>query len=269
MEKTKKDMDRRKFLKLLGAGAAVTSSAFYGCRPERKTASGSLSGEIPTDKMTYRTNPSTGDKVSILGYGCMRLPTIEKEGEEGGDEIDQEMVNRQVDYALAHGLNYFDTSPAYCKGRSERAMGIALSRHSRKSYFIATKLSNFAPATWSREASLVMYRNSMKELQVDYIDYMLLHGVGMGDGMKEFNARYMDNGVLDFLLEERKAGRIRNLGFSYHGDIKVFDYLLSRHDEYQWDFVQIQLNYLDWRHAKEINERNICMTNWLSARFRL
>lgn len=256
MEKTKKDMDRRKFLKLLGAGAAVTSSAFYGCRPERKTASGSLSGEIPTDKMTYRTNPSTGDKVSILGYGCMRLPTIEKEGEEGGDEIDQEMVNRQVDYALAHGLNYFDTSPAYCKGRSERAMGIALSRHSRKSYFIATKLSNFAPATWSREASLVMYRNSMKELQVDYIDYMLLHGVGMGDGMKEFNARYMDNGVLDFLLEERKAGRIRNLGFSYNGDIKVFDYLLSRHDEYQWDFVQIQLNYLDWRHAKEINERN-------------
>lgn len=69
MEKTKKDMDRRKFLKLLGVGAAVTSAAFYGCRPERKTASGSLSGEIPTDKMTYRTNPSTGDKVSILGYG--------------------------------------------------------------------------------------------------------------------------------------------------------------------------------------------------------
>ena len=223
MEKTKKDMDRRKFLKLLGAGAAVTSSAFYGCHPERKTASGSLSGEIPTDKMTYRTNPSTGDKVSILGYGCMRLPTIEKEGKEGGDEIDQEMVNRQVDYALAHGLNYFDTSPAYCKGRSERAMGIALSRHPRKSYFIATKLSNFAPATWSREASLAMYRNSMKELQVDYIDYMLLHGVGMGDGMKEFNARYMDNGILDFLLEERKAGRLRHLGFSYQGDVKVFD----------------------------------------------
>ena len=75
--------------------------------------------------MTYRTNPSTGDKVSILGYGCMRLPTIEKEGEEGGDEIDQEMVNRQVDYALAHGLNTFDTSPAYLQRRSERAMGIA------------------------------------------------------------------------------------------------------------------------------------------------
>lgn len=102
-----------------------------------------------------------------------------------------------------------------------------------------------------------MYHNSFSELQVDYIDYMLLHGVGMGnDGMKEFEARYIDNGILEFLMEERRAGRIRNLGFSYHGDIKVFDYLLSRHDYYKWDFVQIQLNYLDWKHAKEINSRN-------------
>ncbi|MDE5689371.1 MAG: aldo/keto reductase, partial [Duncaniella sp.] len=83
------------------------------------------------------------------------------------------------------------------------------------------------------------------------------HAIGMGtDGMREFESRYMDNGILDFLLKEREAGRIRNLGFSYHGDIKVFDYLLSRHDEYKWDFVQIQLNYLDWHHAKEINPRN-------------
>ena len=86
---------------------------------------------------------------------------------------------------------------------------------------------------------------------------MLLHAIGMGtDGMREFENRYMDNGILDFLLKEREAGRIRNLEFSYHGDIKVFDYLLSRHDEYKWDFVQIQLNYLDWYHAKEINPRN-------------
>lgn len=100
-----------------------------------------------------------------------------------------------------------------------------------------------------------MYRNSFKELQVDYIDYMLLHGVGMG-GMEALHGRYLDNGVLDFLLKEREAGRIRNLGFSYHGDIEVFDYLLARHDKYRWDFVQIQLNYLDWRHAREINPRN-------------
>jgi len=74
--------------------------------------------------------------------------------------------------------------------------------------------------------------------------------------MRDFEARYIDNGVLDFLLQERDAGRIRNLGFSYHGDVAVFDHLLSQHDKYRWDFVQIQLNYMDWRHAKEINKRN-------------
>lgn len=101
------------------------------------------------------------------------------------------MVNELVDYAIAHGVNYFDTSPAYCRGKSEHATGIALNRHPRDKYFIATKLSNFSPTTWSREASIAMYRNSFKELQVDYLDYLLLHGVGMGGGMEEFENRYM------------------------------------------------------------------------------
>ncbi|MDE6528249.1 MAG: aldo/keto reductase, partial [Muribaculaceae bacterium] len=164
-------------------------------------------------------------------------------------------VNALVDTAIAHGVNYFDTSPAYCKGFSERATGIALKRHPRDKFFIATKLSNFAPETWSREASMKMYHNSFKELQVDHIDYMLLHAIGMG-GMESLRGRYLDNGMLDFLVGEREAGRIGNLGFSYHGDIEVFDYLLSLHDKYKWDFVQIQLNYLDWKHAREINPRN-------------
>ncbi len=189
--------------------------------------------------------------MSILGYGCMRWPT-----DENGD-IDQEQVNRLVDFAIAHGVNYFDTSPAYCKGMSERATGIALSRHPRDKWVVATKLSNFAPSTWSREASMAMYRNSFKELQVDRIDYMLLHAVGMGsDAMREFESRYIDNGMLDFLLSEREAGRIGNLGFSYHGDIAVFDRLLAEHDKYKWDFVQIQLNYVDWRHGRELDPRS-------------
>lgn len=204
--------------------------------------------------MTYRTNPTTGDRVSLLGFGMMRLPSVRRNDAE---EIDQQQVNELVDYAIAHGVNYFDTSPAYCRGFSERATGTALARYPRQSYYIATKLSNFSPATWSREASMEMYRNSFRELRTDYIDYLLLHGIGMGsDGMKEFEARYIDNGMLDFLLAERGAGRIRNLGFSYHGDIRVFDRMLSEHDRYKWDFVQIQLNYLDWRYAKQINERN-------------
>lgn len=249
-----KGLDRRGFLKRLGAGASVVGVAMAGCDSKNNAVTGNqtTSAEIPTDKMEYRTNPKTGEKVSLLGYGCMRWPTVEVDGK---DEIDQETVNKLVDKALAHGVNYFDTSPAYCKGRSERATGIALKRHPRESYYIATKLSNFSPSTWSRQASLDMYHNSFKELQTDYIDYLLLHGIGMG-GMESLNGRYIDNGVLDYLLKEREAGRIRNLGFSYHGDIEVFDYLLSKHDEYKWDFVQIQMNYLDWKHAREINPRN-------------
>ena len=245
-----KEMGRRKFLKLLGAGAAATSAALYGCGTKSgSSVSGTGAGEVPEGGMTMRDNPTSGDKVSLLGFGMMRLPFREKRG-----EIDQEMVNELVDYAMAHGVNYFDTSPAYCRGLSERATGIALSRHPRDSYFVATKLSNFS--NFTRENSIAMYRKSFEELQVDHIDYYLLHSVGGGDGMGLLNARFFDNGMVDFLLKEREAGRIRNLGFSYHGDIRVFDYLLSRHDEFKWDFVQIQLNYLDWRHAKQINANN-------------
>ena len=257
--KNNNNIDRREFLKRIGLGtAAVSATALVGCNSKNNPVAGNVTAqsEIPTDSMTYRTNPKTGEKVSILGYGCMRWPDLDGGAGRSDADLDQETINSLVDFAIAHGVNYFDTSPAYCKGRSEAATGIALSRHPREKFFIATKLSNFAPQTWSREASLKMYHNSFKNLQVDYIDYLLLHGVGMGDGMEEFNKRYIDNGVLDYLLREREAGRIRNLGFSYHGDIAVFDHLLANHDKYKWDFVQIQLNYLDWHHAKEINPRN-------------
>lgn len=256
-----KDIDRRKFLKVLGGSTVAASALLTACGGGNQQRSTATSQEPQNGKMTYRVNPKTNDKVSILGYGMMRLP-VEGGGsarENQNAPIDQEMVNRQIDYALAHGLNYIDTSPAYCKGQSEHATGIALHRHKRSEYFIATKLSNFSPATWSSEASKAMFENSLKELQVDYVDYLLLHGIGMGeDGMIEFYGRYIDNGILDWLVEQREKGRIRNLGFSYHGDIKVFDLALKWHDEgrYHWDFVQIELNYLDWNYADEINSFN-------------
>ncbi len=255
-----KDITRRGFLKIFGGGTAAAALALAGC----KNSNGSEAQqdeyrnqvEPPLGKMTYRENPKTKDKVSLLGYGMMRLPTKSGSSDrEEKDEIDQEMVNKLVDYAIEHGVNYFDTSPAYCQGNSEASTGIALHRHPRDKYLVATKLSNFDESTRSKQASIEMYHNSMKYLQVDYIDYYLLHGVGMG-GMDDLNSRYIDNGMLDFLMQEREAGRIKNLGFSYHGDIEVFDFLLAQHDKYKWDFVQIELNYLDWEYANEINERN-------------
>ncbi len=249
-----KDISRRSFLKLLGGGAVTTAAVLTGCKSNKDIKAVQeykQQVEPPVGKMTYRINPKTKEKVSILGYGMMRLPSKT----ENQDDYDQEMINRQVDYAIEHGVNYFDTSPVYCQGKSEACTGIALSRHKRSEYFVATKLSNFNPATQTREGSIAMYRKSMADLRVDYIDYYLLHSIG-GGGMENLHKRYLDNGMLDFLLEEREAGRIRNLGFSYHGDIEVFDYLLSEHDKYKWDFVQIELNYLDWEYANEINDRN-------------
>lgn len=253
MEKNnKKTINRRNFIKITGTAAVGTTAALYGCKPDKKasTATGSFAN-VPTDKMTYRTNHITGDEVSLLGYGCMRWPL--RKNDKGEDEVDQDAVNELVDYALAHGLNYFDTAPVYVRGWSEKATGIALSRHPRDSYFIATKMSNhrMADLGLSNEEyykrSVEMFHNSFKDLQVDYFDYYLLHSVGAGDGIPLFNKRFIDNGVLDFMLKERAAGRIRNLGFSFHGDVKVYDHLLNM--DIQWDFVQIQMNYIDWDNA--------------------
>ena len=240
----KQDINRREFIKTASlAGLAVSGlGAIAGCGNSSTRQEESLgAGE---GSMTYRINPGNSDKVSILGYGCMRWPMIKDENEK--DIVDQETVNRLVDYAIEHGVNYFDTSPVYLQGQSEQATGIALKRHPRESYFIATKLSNFSNS--SRENSMLMYKKSFENLQTDYFDYYLLHSIG-GGGIEAFNQRYVDNGMIDFLMEERKAGRIRNLGFSFHGDKDSFDTFMELHDKYHWDFVQIQLNYVDWKHA--------------------
>ena len=251
-----KNISRRSFLKLFGAGTVATAATLAGCKQGDKAGDQAAEEyknqvEPPVGKMTYRVNPKTGEKVSLLGYGMMRLPTLP----DNNNEYDQEMINKQIDYALEHGLNYIDTSPVYCQGKSERCTGIALSRHKRSEYFIATKLSNFNRDYWAADKAKEMYHNSMKELQVDYIDYYLLHAVG--GSMDEFNGRYVDNGIMDYLLKEREAGRIRNLGFSFHGKKTVFDEVIGLHEKYHWDFVQIELNYLDWDFADEISNNNV------------
>ena len=235
------DMSRRSFLQKMGKGmgAAFAMSMMEpllvfssNLRPVRQEETDAV-GE---NRMTYRVQHGSGEQISLLGFGMMRLPN------------NQEEVNRLVDYAIEHGVNYFDTAPMYMGGQSEVLTGNALSRHPREKFFVATKMSNQNRRLWSFSESKRMYEQSFERLKVDYIDYYLLHSIGNG-GMDTLNQRFFDNGLLEFLMKEREAGRIKHLGFSYHGDIRPFDYLLDNHDKYHWDFVQIQMNFLDWRHA--------------------
>ena len=274
MEKHNNDISRRTFLTRLSAGAAaVAGITMAGCHKKSDTTAPESADKAltATGEMTYRTSPITGDKVSLLGYGCMRWP---QKYDADTDEmiIDQDAVNKLVDHAIEHGVNYFDTAPPYLKGKSEQATGIALSRHPRQSYYLATKLSTHPdnPELRTLKGARSMFENSLRQLQTDYVDYYLVHCVGLGHpvmpqteqlhpddppGWQIMEERLIDNGVLDYLLDLRRQGKIRNLGWSYHGDVESFNYMLKLHDEgvAKWDFVQIQSNYVDWRHASGFN----------------
>jgi predicted aldo/keto reductase-like oxidoreductase len=259
------NINRREFLKLLG-GAAVVATGVSACgnrnRDGLNRKQNRLSGKI-TGEMTYRTNSKNGDKISLLGYGCMRWPL--RKNSAGEEEIDQEEVNKLVDTAIQNGVNFFDTSPAYVQGWSEEATGIALSRHPRESYFVSTKLSNFDPRTQGFEDSKMIYERSFQRLRVDYIDYYLLHSIGSHEA---FENRYVNNGILDFVKKEKEAGRIKNLGWSFHGSKEFFDYMINLYDsgEFKWDFVLIQHNYVDYRHASGKNVNSEYLNEELQKR---
>lgn len=260
-------MNRRNFLKIVGI-STMAAAGLPGCSSSKREeeTSGNGSSEVPKGKMTCRNFPPSPDKVSLLGYGCMRWPTLPSPAGDG-NVIDQEEVNRLIDYAIEHGVNYFDTAPVYVQGWSETSTGIALKRHPREKFFVATKMSNFSNPDF--DSGVQMYHDSMRHLQVDYIDYYLLHSLG-SSGARSFQTRFLDNGLLDYLVKEREAGRIRHLGWSFHGKKDEFDRILSFHEKVHWDFIQIQLNYSDWKYATgnnvnadylyaEISKRNIPM----------
>ena len=234
MDKNKNHINRREFLRRLGLGTG-SAVALMALKPFNALAKDEKIN-VEDVRMTYRIQHGSNQHVSLLGFGMMRIPDS------------QDDVNKLVDYAIAHGVNYFDTAPMYKGGRSEEMTGIALSRHPREKYLVATKMSNQNSQAWEFEAAKKMYEQSFNKLRVDYIDYYLMHGVG-GGSLDNLRSRFIDNGLLDFLLKEREAGRIRHLGFSYHGDVSVFDWLVDNNDTYHFDFVQIQMNFLDWRHA--------------------
>ncbi len=246
MNKNSKKINRAEFLQRAGA-ATLATTALAACRTNGARGGSASGDDHQAEGMTYRTS-TKGDKVSLLGYGCLRWP-LKENPVKGENVIDQDAMDELVDYAIDHGVNYFDTAPPYLQGWSEESVGRSLSRYPRDKFYIATKLST--QKITDRDESIAMYHRSFERLRVDYIDYYMLHSVGRT--MKSFNERFIDNGVLDFLLEEREAGRIRNLGWSFHGNRETFDQILALHERVHWDFVMIQLNYSDWRHARGAN----------------
>ena len=246
-------MDRRSFLK--SSGAAVALAGLAACGAPKKDAPASTGGEIKIEGPMLEHYPGIG----VLGYGCMRWPMTKDD--RGNEIIDQEAVNSLVDEALAHGVNYFDTSPVYLRGDSERATAEALNRYPREKWLLATKLSNFADASY--ENSVKMYRRSLETFKTDHIDYYLLHSIGSAE---DFKRRFEDTGIMQFLLKEREKGNIRHLGFSIHSHKEGFDSMMELHPKYHWDFVQIQMNYLDWTHAGGRNTNADHMYEQLAAR---
>ena len=187
--------------------------------------------------MIYRTLGRTGEKVSVLGFGCMRLPVIERQR----DRIDLPLATAMVRYAIDHGVNYFDTAFGYHgsafdkPGESEVFLGQALQGGLREKVLIATKLPHWLVKT--REDMDVILAGQLERLQTDCIDCYLVHGVG-----GEAWAKVADLGVCEFLDAAKADGRIRYAGFSYHDVPAAFTPIV---DAYDWDFCQIQYNYMD------------------------
>lgn len=195
--------------------------------------------------MTY--TDFLGNRVSTLGMGNMRLPT---KGTDAWGEVDWDAAQKLIDLCFQSGINYFDTAYVYHKGDSERFLGEALKGHDRSSYFLATKFLVTANPDYRAVLS-----EQLDKLKTDYIDYYLIHSI-----QSENENAYIACGAIDYFLGERKAGRVRHLGFSFHGPLSLLEKYLTLENVKKsggWDFVQIQFNYLDYYYgdARALYER--------------
>ena len=176
-------------------------------------------------------------KLSALGMGAMRLPVID--GNDG--KIDAAATQEMVDYAYAQGINYYDTAWGYHNGQSEIVMGEALKKYPRESFYLATKFPGYDLSNMPKVKEI--FEKQLEKCQVEYFDFYLFHNVC------EMNIdAYLDDekfGIYSYLMEQKKAGRIRHLGFSAHGGYDVIERFLKAYGK-DMEFCQLQLNYVDW-----------------------
>ena len=184
------------------------------------------------------TRDFQGTPLSLLGFGAMRLPLLP--GQTDGTAIDEKQVDEMVDYAMAHGVNYFDTAHPYHGGMSERVIGRSLARYPRESWRLADKYPGHQISSSYDPAAI--FEEQLEKCGVDYFDFYLLHNV-----YENSIQVYMDPqwGILDYFKEQKRLGRIRHLGFSCHGGLKTLEQFLDWAGD-SMEFCQLQLNYLDW-----------------------
>lgn len=175
-------------------------------------------------------------KLSALGMGAMRLPVVD------GDDskIDEAAAFAMVDEAMARGVNYYDTAWGYHNGNSELVMGKALARHPREKFYLATKFPGYDLSNMGKVEEI--FEKQLEKCQVEYFDFYLFHNVCEMNIDAYLDPKY---GTYDYLLAQKKNGRIRHLGFSAHGDYDVMKRFLEAYGK-DMEFCQIQLNYLDW-----------------------
>lgn len=192
-------------------------------------------------------------KLSALGMGAMRLPVVD------GDDskIDEAAAFAMADEAMARGVNYYDTAWGYHNGNSELVMGKALARHPREKFYLATKFPGYDLSNMGKVEEI--FEKQLEKCQVEYFDFYLFHNVCEMNIDAYLDPKY---GTYDYLLAQKKNGRIRHLGFSAHGDYDVMKRFLEAYGK-DMEFCQIQLNYLDWdfqdakRKVELLNQRNI------------
>lgn len=184
--------------------------------------------------MIYKTFQDL--QLSALGMGAMRLPVI------GGDDIriDEAAAEQMVDYAMAHGVNYYDTAWGYHGGKSELVMGKTLQKYPRESFYLATKFPGYDLSNMDKVQEI--FEKQLEKCGVEYFDFYLFHNVCEMNIDAYLNPAY---GIYEYLMEQKQAGRIRHLGFSAHGGYDVMERFLKAYGK-DMEFCQIQLNYLDW-----------------------
>ncbi len=232
-------MNRREFIKSAITAAALAPVARLSIADDAETPVAGSAATPLADKVTRRPYRDTDVTLPLLGFGMMRLPKVSPDK----NDIDYATAEKMIARAMAAGVNYFDTAYFYHGGLSEKCAGDLLTKYPRESYFLADKMPIGIPKT--EEDVERVFNEQLSRTKAGYYDFYLVHGINAG---KYAEAKSLH--VCEFLEKMKAEGKIRRIGFSFHGSPEDLQQIV---DDRPWDFCQIQLNYIDWeaQRAKE------------------